>query len=119
VLTSLDLIDIASFSGADNNSSRYQSPSIRLSKQAILELNTLSLATAYIPLSCRDFLWNSLPLLSHNTFGLHRGVWGIDCTSRQAYNVSMSWRSASTGKGHGGKLPENPVRITLSGHHSL
>ena len=28
-------------------------------------------------------------LLSHNTFGLHCGVWVVDCPSHQAYNVSI------------------------------
>ena len=25
-------------------------------------------------------------LSQHNTFGLHGGVWGVDCVSRQGYN---------------------------------
>jgi hypothetical protein len=28
-------------------------------------------------------------LCSHNIFGLHCWVWGVDCQSRQGYNVSV------------------------------
>jgi len=51
-------------------------------------------------------------LSHHHMFGLHGGVWGVDCAPRQAYNGSVIMHPASADHGHGATLPENPANIS-------
>jgi len=56
---------------------------------------------------------------SHTKFGLYCGGWGVDWTSRQAYNVSVVIVSYERWEWAWGKLAKNLTNMALSGQKGI